>query len=105
MIPLNTDFSGGWRANSSIEYLDHFTNSWHISEGVSRVRHCMVILPRGQMVLIGGHYSGNKVEMYDHFIEEWMSLPDIKAYRSFPDVNFITDVHSTNSLTIVDMSF
>ena len=30
--------------------------------------------------MIGGHNKGNKVEMYDSNLEEWISLNDIKAY-------------------------
>ena len=73
-------FSGGYGANSTIEYLDQFKKTWNIVEGIEGVRHCIVALDQGKLILIGGFRNGNKVAMFDPQLEEWVKMPDINVY-------------------------
>ena len=73
-------FSGGYGANSTIEYLDQFKKTWNIVDGIEGVGHCIVALEHGKLILIGGYGNGNKVAMFDPLLEKWQKLPDINVY-------------------------
>ena len=80
------NFSGGWPSNNTLEYFDKFSSNWIISKGItSSIQHCMVTLPNGNLVILGGYKTGLKVQVFDVNLEEWISLPPLKMYSDRHD--------------------
>ena len=54
--------------------------------------------------MIGGHNKGNKVEMYDSNLEEWISLNDIKAYSDKHSCILLPKIHESEHDRILVLS-
>ena len=54
--------------------------------------------------MIGGHNKGNKVEMYDSNLEEWISLKDIKAYSDKHSCILLPKIHESEHDRILVLS-
>ena len=73
--------SGGWPSSSSMVYLDQFSKSWNLAESqLPRMRHCLVTMDNGNIVLIGGYNNGHGVDMFDVNLEKWMAMPNVDYY-------------------------
>ena len=74
-------FSGGYPFKDTLEYMDQFKDNWNLlQQNISRVRHCMVTLDNGNVVLIGGRGNGHSVKMFDVDQEKFVQLTDITFY-------------------------
>ena len=51
----------------------------------------MVTLENGNMVIFGGYRNGQKVDMYDVQLEEWIQLPKLKMWSDRHDCILLDD--------------
>ena len=60
----------------------------------------MVTLPNGNLVLLGGFQTGQRVDVFDVNLEEWISLPPLKMYSDRHDCILVPNTPDT--ILIVD---
>ena len=99
------DFSGGWPSQNTFEYIDKFTDTWIIANAIESVRHCMVTLKNGNIVTIGGFKNGQKVDMFDVNLEQWISLPKLQMWADRHDCILLDTKNNTNILIVDRYAF